>query len=283
MSIQTNQPVINLQRLMNAQFDEAKLYQNIAIGCGIVVLGIDVCTTVHNQHEKALALIATGLVVMSVLALWRSSRMQNIAEGILRKFEFRNGLNWPLSGREVSDILASAPNNVKKAARSTEPETYFTDTQAPSVQRLLKNLEESAWWTKHLARRMVAITALFSTTVFLIVFIILIISLQSVLSPTASDIIAKITINIIAFIFTGGYFKLAFDYNLLATEAERAEERACDLLKLPEVVESEAVKALHDYQIARATSPLLPSWIWKLSQKELDTLWKERVEGKLGT
>lgn len=282
MSTQTNQPNINLQRLMNAQYDEAKLYQNIALSVGIIVILMDVYLAYYNQYEKTLALVAAGLVVLSVLALWRSSRMRDIAEGILRKFEFHNGLNWPLSGREVSDILASAPNRVKKAARSTEPETYYTDAQAPSTQRLLKNLEESAWWTKHLARRMTKVTAIFSTLVLIIAVIVLVVSLQSGLSPEKADIIAKTTVNVIAFVFAGGYFKLAFDYNLLAIEAERAEDRACELLKLTSVTESEAIKALHDYQIARATSPLLPTWLWKLSQGEFNVLWKDRVDGKLG-
>jgi hypothetical protein len=282
MTAQQRQPSVNLQALMNAQFDAAKFYQNMAALCSVLTLAIDLYVTFTNQYQKELAFLAAGLVITSGALLWRSNRLRDTAEGMLRKFELNKGLGWAISARELSDILASAPGSVKKAARSAAPETYFTDTTGASPTKLLKNLEESAWWTKQLAKRMTVYTAAVSIVVGVIASFTLIVALESALSQNIADSIAKATISVIVFVFSGGYVKLAFDYNLLAQEADRAEDRACELLKSsPD--EGEAIKALHDYQIARVTAPLIPTLVWKISQKELKSLWDERTSGALGT
>jgi len=282
MTAQKGQPSVNLQALMNAQFDAAKFYQNMAALCSVLTLAIDLFVTFTNQYQKGFALLAAGLVITSGALLWRSNRLRYTAEGILRKFELNKGLGWDISARELSDILAAAPSSVKKAARSAAPETYFTDITGAGPTKLLKNLEESAWWTKQLAKRMAGYAAAVSIVVGIVALVTLVVALEGALSQNIADSIAKATISVIVFVFSGGYVKLAFDYNLLAQEADRTEDRACELLKTSPV-ESEAIKALHDYQIARVTAPLIPTFIWKVSQKELSSLWDERTSGKLGT
>ena len=108
-------------------------------------------------------------------------------------------------------------------------------------------------------------------------FITLIISLQSSLSQTADEIIAKVIISVIVFMFSGGYVRLAFDYNLFANQADKTEEDAFQLCSEKNVSEIQAIKLLHDYQIDRANSPLIPSWLWKMMNKELNELWNERI------
>jgi hypothetical protein len=281
-NITPKKKLINLQALMNAQFDAAKFDQNMAVLCSIIVLILDIVVTFTSFFQKEVALIVGILVIASAAFLWRSSRLRDTAEGELRKFEFYKGLGWEISSREVSDILASAPNSVKKAARrSSDSDAYFIDTSDVGPQKLLRNLEESSWWTKQLARRMTNITAAFSIVVATTAVITLVISLQNALSQTVADNIASATISVIVFLFAGGYVRLAFDYHLLSLSADKAEAQACELLQSNQVnqvlEESEAVKVMLDYQIARTTAPLIPTWLWKMNQDELNKLWDERV------
>ncbi len=269
---------------MNAQFDAAKFNQNMAVLCSIIVLVLDIVVTFTSFFEKQVALIAAILVISSAALLWRSSRLRDIAEGELRKFEFYKGIGWEISSREVSDILASAPTAVKKAARrSNDIDTYFIDVSDVGPQKLLRNLEESSWWTKQLAQRMTSITAAFSILIAAVAVITLVVSLQNTPLQTVADSIASTTISVIVFLFAGGYVRLAFDYHLLSQSADKAEARACELLTSKQKAEeSEAIKVLLDYQIARTTAPLIPTWLWKMNQNELNKLWDERVADGLG-
>ena len=74
-----------------------------------------------------------------------------------------------------------------------------------------------------------------------------------------------------------GCVRLGFDYQSFASEAGRVEDQAVKMGKKSRVAEVEAIKLLHEYQIVRATSPMLPGWLWKRKQKELPELWRQRM------
>ncbi|NTW01906.1 MAG: hypothetical protein HGA19_11555 [Oscillochloris sp.] len=49
--------------------------------------------------------------------------------------------------------------------------------------------------------------------------------------------------------------------------------------QLPDV---QAIKLLHEYQIARAGAPMLPDWLWSLMQRELNDLWIQHRKRSVG-
>ena len=268
---------INLEKLMRAQFDLAKLWLMLATSSSIGVLLIDIVVVIVNQWVAFFAFTAALLTVLNSVFLWRSDRLRATAETWLRKFEMDKSLGWEINAREIADLLAAAPRSVKEAARTDEEYEYFASTRNVGPKKLLENLEESTWWSKHQARRMSKYVGAFGIIALVIAFITLVISLQSALSASFSDSIAKIAISIIVFMFSGGYIKLAFDYNLFANQAHKIGEKAFQLQE-DEISEVEVIKLLHDYQIDRAGSPLIPSWLWKIVGKELNELWNERLQ-----
>lgn len=265
---------------MQAQFNLAKFWLMLATICGGVIVIIDIFSILSNQLNKVFAIIAAIFVVLNAVFIWQSDRLRENAETMLRKFETYNSLGWGISGREIASLLAGAPHKVKQAARSTEEYTYFASESIKNPNKLLENLEESTWWSKHLARRMAKYVGAFGIATMSLAFVSLIAALQSSLPNATSENIAKIIISIIVFMFSGGYIRMAFDYNLFANQASMIEETAFRLRTEKEVLEIEAIKLLHDYQIDRANSPLLPSWLWKTMNKELNLLWNERLNSE---
>ena len=268
---------INLERLMQSQFDLAKYWLALATLCGAGVLLIDVLIIFAGQPNVFFALLAALLAVFNSAFNWRSDRVRETAEATLRKFEMCRGLGWEISKREIANIIAAAPSSVKKAARSTEEYNYFSSTSGFGAKKLLEDLEESSWLTKHQARRMSKYVGGFAILVVILAFISLVITIESMLPATVSESIARITVTIIVFMFSAGYVRLAFDYDLLANQAGRAEDEAYRLRSEKKISEIEAIKLLHDYQIDRANSPIIPTWIWRLMNKELNELWNERL------
>lgn len=276
MNITMTQLNINIQGMMRKQFDIAKCYMNLSILCNLLILVLNIIVTVTGRFEKFLALIVVLLVVLSFIFSWISDRLRDKAELMLRRFEMYDGLGWAIDAKEVSDLRASAPEQVKKAAKDLPiSNIYFTSQAISGPQRLLKNLEESAWWTKQQAIRMSRWTGIFSVCVFAMALISLIIALQSGLNEHTADSIAKVIIALIVFIVSGGFIRQAFDYWQLSDAANQTEQQSIHLSKSNGTVEM-AINLLHDYQIARMTAPLLPSGLWKLLQDELNELWEQR-------
>lgn len=271
---------INLEKLMQAQFDSAKFWLMLATVCGVGIVLIDIFVIFSNQLSKVLAMVVAILIILNAVFVWWSDKLREHAETILRKFETYNSLGWGINAREIANILAESSNTVKQAARSAEEYIYFTSEENKSPKKLLENLEESAWWSKNLARRMAKYVGTFGIAVMSLSFLSLVIALQSSLPSATSDSIAKIIISIIVFMFSGGYIRMAFDYNSFANQANKTEEAAFRLQTENEISDIDAIKLLHDYQIDRATSPLLPSWLWKVMNKELNELWVERIESE---
>ena len=120
----------DLEAMMNAQFEASKFYMMLAVGCSFVVLGAGMYVTVANTYESLLALLSAFLTVMSVIFIWRSERLRDVAEAILRKFEFYRGLGWDISSKEIVDLLATAPRSVRKAAMSLNPTRHILAVQS---------------------------------------------------------------------------------------------------------------------------------------------------------
>ncbi len=262
---------------MEGYFDAAKFQLTLSIGCALLVLLIDIGVIVFNRFGPLLAVLAALLTILSIVFQWRSERLRGVAEALLRKFEMHKGLGWAISREEISDLLAMASKRIKNAAYSTGEDDYFASQHPQPAKKVLENLQESAWTTKHQAQRMARYTGRVSAAVFLLAFITLVVALQSALSHTTAQNIAQIVLAILVFVFSAGYVRLAFDYYMFASDAGKIEDQAVEMCKRRRVKDAEAIKLLHEYQVVRATSPLLPGWLWKMMQNELTELWKQRT------
>jgi len=270
----------NWEQLSGSLADQSKRWWGYVIACQVLVVVISALVTVFGIWARPGALFAAALTVGCTLAQWRSDRLRRSSDAVKRKFEMLDGLGWPISGKEASDLLVAVPKSFREKARITEKVPYYASLQQPSAQRLLANLEESAWWTKHLTASMVQLTALICVVVFVIAAVTMIITLSSAPSQTTAEMIAKVSTSVIVFVFSGGYFRLAFEYSRYSRAAERIEDSAHEMLKKQEITDIEAVKLLHDYQIARAGAPSIPTWFWRLRQRDLNEVWGERMRAR---
>ena len=114
-----------------------------------------------------------------------------------------------------------------------------------------------------------------SILVLAIAFIAMATALQNAVNQGIATNLAKTAIAIIVFMFSGGYIRLAFSYSKLAQQAAQIENYANRMTKEPEISEVQAIKLLHDYQITRSAAPMLPTWLWRSMENELNHLWQQ--------
>lgn len=269
---------VDLKKLMSELFDRAEFWWETAQISRAAVVLIGVYLIFSDSYARWFTLLGSVLSIAYASANWRSSRLKGVANGILSHFELSDGLDWNPSSAQISEWLANTPRPIRNKVFDANafPGTvtgYFASPREPSIRRLLENLEESGWYTKHQANRMRNIISTAGTLAFLTAVIILGVLVESNLSRATLSDVARAVTAVLVFMFSGGYFLLALDYGHYGHRAEQIEERARALLSSETVDRDEAIKTLHDYQISRATSPLLPTRVWKAMEEDLNRIW----------
>lgn len=271
---------LNLQLLMKIWGDEAKFWWNASIMVQVGVILLSAYSTLTQNFTTVTALFL--IPIMSVLAplmKWRADYKKGDYQALLRKFEFFDGLGWTITQLERSDWLASLRTKQRQKITASDrmPQHYFASNKPPSEVRLLENLEESSWWSKHLGK----FTAFFigGTTILTmsVSFVVLLLSVQRATDQTSIESIAKVIVSVIAALFSIGFVRLAVDYWLFSESSAKFENAASKILDDPTPINhEEATKLVHEYQIARSGAPMIPNWAWKCNEKKLNAIWREQ-------
>lgn len=243
----------------------------------LVVLIIGIVITVWNILPTELAIIASLLSVGSVITQWVADHRKGNAQAIHRKFEFLDALGWEVSSQELRNLHVILPKGVKaKLDKSpNSPYTYFASKTPRSPRRLMENLTESSFFSRHLAMRSAQIFGAITVVVFLLAIVMLLLALQASPTQTTGIVTAKIFVAVLGFLFTAGFIRLTYDFYRFSQISSRAEDNACTLLKQTDIELEEAIKLYHEYQLTRASSPLIPTLVWKSMRDELNKRWEQ--------
>jgi hypothetical protein len=217
------------------------------------------------------------------LAMLRSDGVRATAQRLRRRLEFLDGLGRELDEAEYSDLVVRSPSSVKKAARCGKKRTeYFGSSRPVGAERLLENLAQSAWWSKHLAEAMRLVLAVAVTLTVLGAIVMLIVSVHHV-SSTANaggaatarlDETARIVSSTVVLLFSIGAIRLVLTFHQFAASSGVAEQQARRALAGSDLDAVAAERLLHEYQLARAGAPMVPQWIYNFRKKELNREWR---------
>jgi hypothetical protein len=219
-----------------------------------------------------LALLA--LTALSEVLQLLSDDQKGHAEGLLRKLDFCQSFGREISAADVRDIVLDAPNKLRKKLEGSTLETgYFASTQPPSPRTAIENLLESAWYTRRLAHSMTVLYAFLITCVVSASIWALAVTASSTYAATERERAVKVTISWLLLIVSLSMAKNVIAYSKMAQRCQRSES-TCEHLLRSDVLEGDALKQWHEYQLARAASPLLPQWLWGLKRADLDEAWR---------
>lgn len=273
-------PKLNVQLLMKLQGDKAKSWWNASIFLQIGVILLSAYSTLTNQLTTETALILIPLLsICAPLMRWRADFLKGRYQSVLRKFEFYDGLGWAITPRERSEWLLTLSRKQEQQVTASDrmPQHYFSSKKPVSVVRLLENLEESSWWSKHLASFSAIIYGGFTALVLFGSFAVLYLSVQATLDQATLLNIAKVIASVIAAVFSLGFFRLTFEYAVFSQASGKFEEGVCKILDAGQTIgQEEATKLLHEYQITRSGAPMIPNWAWRVRQKRLNATWAEQ-------
>ncbi len=267
---------ISIRLLTAAQFKEAKRWWFWANVSRLAVVIITIISLLWKEWPDWIWLLPAGLTVTLSLFQWRADILQGKAETIKRKLEFQDGLGWKISEQEEADLILEVSNTVKKAGYGTEDSPYFDSHKVVSARRAVENLNQSAWYTKHLARKMSGFLFVLSA-ISLGLFVLTLVVFHSLPFQRWETTVGRILVTVVALLVAYGYLRLCFQYRSFSSQAEKANESASRLLELESLTEIQVIRLLHEYQIARAIAPLIPDWLWRRNKTELNNLWEQQI------
>jgi hypothetical protein len=214
------------------------------------------------------------IIVAAELFQWRSDVIKGRCESLLRKLDLCRSFHIGISPADRRDIVSYLPSPLRKRFSDSElPDTYFTSSEPPGTRKAIENLVESAWYTRQQANIMAGVCIVLSVIVVGVALAALIFASNGVQSVATRTMISKMITAWLLLIFSLGMFKHGWAYYKLAERSDRTYNTGEHLLR-GEVTEADAVKQWYEYQIGRASSPLLPDWLWKLKQDDLNDAWQ---------
>jgi ABC-type multidrug transport system fused ATPase/permease subunit len=228
------------------------------------------------------AVIAFLAVLATETVRWRSDCWKSEGEAALRKWEMADGLGVAVDRTYIADWLAAKPKGFLADVIDTDVQgSEFDSGQTRGPLRVVKNTQESAWWSKHLSNRMVVYLSVVLLLIIVAAFIALTLCIASLKNASAQPSITVvqnvggILCSVLIFVFSINIVRLLMEFWTFAAEAKEILNRCAGLLGKSELAERDALSVLHDYQTARSSAPLLPTFVWKFHCNHLREQWAD--------
>src|SRR6266511_1000564 len=140
------------QGVLSVWFSNAKRWWAAALVAQIAVSLAAAITVVADVLSPGWGLTFLAISVGGPICQCRSDSLRQRAETLLRHDELEEGLRCEINLKVLSDYFATAiPVEAGSKVRAREQGSFYASTRPRGPVRALENLQESAWWTQHLA------------------------------------------------------------------------------------------------------------------------------------
>lgn len=261
------------RNLASTIFNLAKRYWGFSLSFKIGATLIGIIVVAVGWNNALFPFVQMLLAIAAELIQLRSDFWRGKGENLKRKLEYFDGFGWMISRSEMSDTLANISASARNKIEQSVQGQYFASQQPKGKRRALENLLESSWWSKNLSGSMfylgltVVITLTFSSISGLYL------STISVNDGAVRESISKVVASILSLVISLGMLRLVIGYWNFHSKAETIERSTAYLLEQPDIDEITVLKQLHEYQIARASAPPIPNWLWERRKAVLNNLW----------
>lgn len=270
---------INPYKLAHCLDDESKLFWGCSFALNGLAAFLGAVTLFLPEYSISMGFISVILLLTSFCFDMMFDLSRSKSQEFRRKLDLQDGLGQLIPPHEVVDTFAKCQKFTKRRIRTDSSDSkYFGSQELPGPRRLLQNIRESAWWSNRLARLM-------RNTLIVIIVFTIVSALACSISALASanlisskhlqlyPIIAQFVCAILTSLVSLNLIKLAFAYHSFAASSHKCFLAADGLLARPSIQKYQAISVAYEYFIERGTSPVLPTWLWKLHREELNAIF----------
>lgn len=262
-----------LKDLINVCFRRAKTLTGWYLALQTIIYLAGVVTVFIPTVPLTYPAVALILVLISEFISMRMDNTRDTAEELKRIHDQWEGFGIPPPKNRLADLRVRMGGKIsREVGRVLNQGLTFSSAKPVGPVRVLENVHESAWYSKHLAAwcgRMLGI--LFIGTIVSAVVVLLIVAKESQSGATAAECVAST----LAFVVSVGVLRTWRSFMTFSLDAAQTEEEAQRHLATERCVDVDVQRLLSEYQLARAAAPLIPTWVWRLWRNKLNKTWKE--------
>lgn len=265
-----------LPRMVANAFARAKVWAAVVLGLQILIFLLAVAAAGAPTHAKGIGLASLLVVFLSPYVNWFASRLKGGAEGVKRQQELLDGFGIEPSKIALRDYAVRFGKGASEQEFSVLAEGLrFESSEPTGARRAMENLRESAWFSKTLLNFCIGGLTLLAAAV-LVTSVWLLLAVAQLPSTTNPAFVGQIVSLTLGFALSIGIVRNTLSFCSFKAAATSAEAAAEDLLQGAEIDERKAIRALMDYQYARATAPMIPTWLWRIKKDELNAAYADR-------
>jgi membrane protein implicated in regulation of membrane protease activity len=218
-------------------------------------------------------------MLLEILAWWlryQGEHYHRVSRELTRRSLLLNSFNQSNEPLEITDLLSQF-NEQRLTQRALQLDKTYQG-QYYDTQNLLDNLQESAFWSKHLfktiARQATLLLLFISSVIIFVVFF-----LEPLLINHDISLIPKIIVVFLAFVISDE-LSSAFAWREAANRCEAIDRRLEQLRSKPLAEHSQEVilAVFSDYAVATATAPPIPTYAYHSQREHLNSLWEQRKQ-----
>lgn len=227
--------------------------------------------------------ISTVIGLISVLAIeglrWRSDLWKAEGESFKRQWEHAQGFGEPPPAAVLADWLAGKSADFLDDVGDDAVRGAEFDSRSPvGPRRVVENVQESAWWTKHECRRGSQVLLVGLVVFVFLGFAVLLVNLTGLRAAASAIALARNVGGIVCAFFTVLFsvniVRLLTEFREFAHQADEVFKKSGMLLRSLAISERDALLVLHAYQNARSAAPLIPTRIWLKHGAHLRAQWR---------
>lgn len=267
-----------LETLVNRAYSRAKFWGGTAIILQVVLYVAGIVALVFPEVTLTYPWVALPLALVTADIAGRASKYKGMAETAKRHHELLLSFGEQPSKNQLADLSQVFSKAIPKQTHELlKSGITYASTAALGPKRALENLSESAWFTKHLAGRCETIVRLVFIITLLIAVSLLLWAASTVSGTTSGMAIAKGVAATLIFLVSVGSIRGWIAYQSLHKKAGEIDAEACRLKEQEEPDPFRVHRLLSEYQLSRASAPMIPTWVWKLHRNSLNEHYKIKV------
>jgi hypothetical protein len=263
-----------LGKLVNRAYTKAKNLAGIGIALDVCLYLGGIVAIVAPQFTLEYPWLALPVTVFGFTLSSFSADMKDKAEALKRHHEYLMGFGTPPDKSQLADLQIVLAKELPKESEALLRQgiTYWSKKPLGPA-RTLENLVESAWFTKHFSKFCAsALGTVFTVSLLLSVSLLLLCATSLAGSPVGLTAAKCITVTIL-FLVSVRVLRSWLAYLALSKAAGGIDSSANNLLLQNPNDAFAAERLLCEYQIARASGPLIPTWVWRLRRNTLNDAW----------
>lgn len=264
----------SLKHLVNKVYDRTKLWAGVGISFQIFLYLAGILAIFEPRVTLKYPPVAFLIALLGLVVATKASKCKGVAERLKREHEYVDGFGKAPSGPRLASLNIDFPKSLRPSFSTLLSEGITYDSSAPyGTTRALENLVESAWFSQHLSKTCARILGGVFISGLSLSIILLVICATDLSGTPAGLAGAQGVTGTLLFLISIGLYRNWTGYQSFSARSEQIDNEACALLSKDMPDQVEALRLMTEYQVARSSAPIIPTWVWRIQRNHLNAQW----------